>query len=732
MPVPETRRDDTVEVLHGVEVADPYRWLEQPADTPEVRAWIEAQNAWTAEHLAAIPERAEIRARIAHLWNHARRSAPTRKGTAWVQLRNDGLQDQDVLWHTTADPLVEFGTPPLPDDHYWEVLLDPNTLSDDGTTALTGMALTDDGALLAYALSDAGSDWMTWRVRDLGTGQDLGDEVRWAKFAGAAWLPDGAGFVYGGYPPPTEGEEHTAANRGHRLLLHLLGADEDPVVYERPDQPEWGFSPTVTHDGRWLVIHVWHGTATETRVHVAPIEDGMTIGEVRPLLDDGDAAWTFLGVVGERFWFLTDKDAPNGRVVSLHPDDPSALTEVVAEGEHRITGAGADHTSAAFLIGGADQTTPGWLVVHRLVHATSRVSVHDLNGGLLHEVELPGIGTVQTISGGRHDDAIFLTFETFTEPAMVLRHDLETAATTVVHRADLAPAGADLPDLVTEQVFVHHDGETDLDGPVKVPVFLVRRADVAPTGEVPTLLWGYGGFDISVPPVFKVPWRTWVERGGLLAVACLRGGGEYGQRWHHDGYQHNKQHVFDDALAVADWLAGTPGPKAGDADGNPVLLDRAWTSPEHLGIEGRSNGGLLVGACLTQRPHAFGSAVPEVGVMDMLRYHKFTIGWAWASDYLDADDPDGFRTLLAYSPLHNLRDATAYPPTMVTTGDTDDRVVPAHSFKFAAAMQAAHAGDAPVIIRIDTSAGHGAGKPVSKLIDERADVIAFHWHHLTR
>jgi prolyl oligopeptidase len=719
---PPTRRDPHVDVLHGFEVADPYRWLEDPT-SEDVRAWVREQNAASGEHIASLPLRELFRERLLRLWDHPRRSAPWRRGEHWFELRNDGLQDQDVLWTAAAEP---GGSGAAPGDGAWRVLVDPNTWSDDGTASLTGLAPSDDGGLLAFARSDAGSDWMTWRVVDTGTGETLPDEIRWAKFSGATWLPDASAFVYGAYEPPMAGEEHNAANQEHRLHLHRLGTDpaDDPIVYVRPDRPEWVFQPTVSHDGRWLIVEAWRGTHPISHIHVAPITAGSEdqdarIGEVVPLLDAGDGAYTALGVLGGELLLETDRDAPLGRVVAVDLDargqdtaTPS-LREVLPEAADRLEG--------AQLVGGDDDEDPAWLICRRLHHATARLPVHDARSGqLLHEIELPGPGTVATVTGGRRDRAVHLTFETFTAPAAVLLHELTTARTSV------ATVAAGEPDthLMTQQVHVRHDG-------VAVPLFLVHRRDVVADGAAPTLLWGYGGFDIAVTPMYRAAWRAWVDAGGVLAVACLRGGGEYGRSWHDDGRLANKQHVFDDALACAAWLTGrrrdevTATPLTDGTD--PAAI---WTAPGRLGIEGRSNGGLLTGACLTQEPSAFGSAVPEVGVLDLTRFHRFTIGWAWTSDYGDPEDPDDLAVLLEYSPYHQVREGTAYPPTLVTTGDTDDRVVPLHSYKFAAALQHAQAGPAPVLLRVDTSAGHGAGKPVGKLVEERADVLAFHAHHL--
>lgn len=666
-----------------MEVADPYRWLEDPT-SEETRAWIAEQNELSSAHLEAVTARKEIRDRLAELWDHPRFGAPWRRGDRWFQLRNDGLQDQDVLWSM-----------PSPGDP-GRVLLDPNGLSEDGTVALTRAEVRDDGALLAYGLSEAGSDWVTWRVRDVETGADRDDVVRWSKFSSGAWLPDGSGFLYGYYGPPHEGERLTGANRDHKLRLHRLGTpqDDDPIVIERPDQPEWGFEPHVTHDGRWLVVTVGRGTERETRIHVIRLRDGGDIDgdpQILEVVDEGDARYIPIGSEGDVLYVLTDLDANRGRIVAVDLTDPSrdAWRVAVTEGEDTLERA---------------RLVAGHIVTVELHHARHRVRIRTLDGEPVDEVELPGMATVESVTGRETDTRIHLTVETFTHPQSVLGHDLSTGATTVVHEVELGEA----PPATATQAFV-----SGTDG-TRIPLFLVHRDDVAPDGAVPTLLWGYGGFDIPITPSFKPEWTAWVERGGLLAVACLRGGGEYGKEWHDAGRLENKQNVFDDLIACAEWLTGEGG----------------RTRTDRLAVAGRSNGGLLVGAAMTQRPDLFGACVPEVGVLDMLRFHLFTIGWAWASDYGTADDPEELARLLSYSPYHNVVEGTCYPPTLVTTGDTDDRVVPGHSFKFAAALQHAQGCDAPILIRIDTSAGHGLGKPTSKLVDERADVLGFITAHV--
>ncbi len=721
---PETRRVDQVDELHGHTVEDPYRWLEAPSTDPELQQWVAAQAACTEQHLVALPARDTFREHLGRLWDHPRRGAPWRKADQWFQLANDGRQDQDVLWTAPASPTEPRAHVPAAED--WKVLIDPNTWTDDGTASLSGLAITDDGTRAAFARSDAGSDWLVWRVIEVTTGEVLDDEVTWSKFSTAAWLPDGAGFLYSAYDPPEADQAYAAANRDQQLRYHLVGTDpaEDLLVYARPDQPEWGFYPAVSHDGRWLVIMVSHGTDPKNRLYVAPI-DGGTVGEVRPLLDEADASYTPLGIIGDEVVVHTDLDAPLGRIVTVDLLSGEIGRELVPSGEDRL--------ESALLVGAEGGEQPGWLVACYLHHATGRMRVHDARSGrAIGEVDLPGPGTITATSGGRRDTSVHLTFETFTGPAAVLRVDLpepvedggDQGAVRLPTREVTPPSAPVADHLVVEQVHVHHDG-------VAVPLFLVHRDDVTPDATTPTVLWGYGGFNISVSPMYRPGFRAWVDGGGLLAVACLRGGGEYGRDWHDDGRLANKEHVFDDALACAAWLTGRRRDEVtASALTEGADPDAVWSAPGHLGIEGRSNGGLLVGACMTREPDAFGCAVPEVGVLDMLRFHLFTIGWAWTSDFGSPDDPGDLEVLLRYSPYHRIEEGRAYPATMVTTGDTDDRVVPAHSYKFAAALQRAQGGDAPVLLRVDISAGHGMGKPISKLLDERADVLAFHAHHL--
>jgi prolyl oligopeptidase len=673
MSYPTAPTGDHVDDYHGTLIADPYRSLED-SDAPASRAWIAAQNELTDRVLDRLPARQAIRDRLAELWNVPRSGAQWRRGGRWFQMRNTGLQDQDVLW-TASSPEAEGA-----------VLFDANVLSERGTTALASVAVADSGQLVALALSHAGSDWRRWRVRDLRTGDELPDRVDWSKFTAAAWTADDLGFVYGCYPEPPAGAAYDAPNRNMELRYHRLGTDsaEDRLVFSTPNEPEWLFEPATSEDGRTLVVTVSRGTDPENRIYVADLSRGIEAATVRPLLDAADARYDHIATIGDTVFLLTDLDAPLHRIIAVDLTDPAHPREIVPEGDEAL-----EH---AVLVGNR-------LAGVYLHHAQSRLVIFELDGRRVADVALPGIGTIVETAGRPADDELFLTFMTFAAPPTVLAVRMTDAAVRLAEQRTLA---WNPDDYVSEQVFVTSDDGTS------VPLFLTRRGDITPTGAVPTLLYGYGGFQIPIGPTFKPEWLAWMERGGLLAVASLRGGGEYGKAWHDAGRLANKQNVFDDFAACLRWLARS-----------------GWTRPGRIGISGRSNGGLLIGATITQHPELFGAAIAEVGVMDMLRFHRFTIGWGWTSDYGSADDPDQFRTLLGYSPLHNIRDGTAYPATLVTTGDHDDRVVPGHSFKFAAALQAAQAGDAPVVIRIDTDAGHGLGKPVSKQIDERADVLAF-------
>jgi prolyl oligopeptidase len=670
---PATARVNHVDTLHDTAVPDPYRWLEDD-NSDETKAWVAEQNKVTFAYLEAIPARSRLKERLTKLWNYERFGVPQREGGRYVFSKNDGLQNQSVLY--TMRSLDE--TP--------RVLLDPNTLSPDGTVALGPTAISEDGKLLAYGINVAGSDWQEFKVRDIESGSDLPDHIQWAKSSGAAWTKDGQGFFYSRYDEPAGTNLLKGVNYFHKVYYHKLGTPqaEDKLIYERPDQKEWGFAAGVTDDGRYLALHVWHGTDTRNRFFYKDL--ATPDAAVVELLRDFDADYTFIDNVGTVFYFRTDLKAPHGRVIAIDVARPerSSWREVVPETKDRLQGVNLVNNQ---------------LICNYLKDARTDVAIHELTGKLVRRVELPGIGTAGGFGGKRDETETFYAFTGFTTPATVYRYDLKTGTSELFRqpKVDFNPA-----EYETKQVFY-----TSKDG-TRVPMFITHRKGLKQNGRNPTLLYGYGGFDISLTPSFSVSTVVWMEMGGVYAVPNLRGGGEYGQAWHEAGMKLKKQNVFDDFIAAGEWL-----------------IANKYTSRDKLAISGGSNGGLLVGACMTQRPELFRATLPAVGVMDMLRFHKFTRGWAWTSDYGSPDNAEEFRALLAYSPYHNLKPGVKYPATMVTTADHDDRVVPAHSFKFAARLQQCQAGPAPTLIRIETKAGHGAGKPTSKLIEEAADRFSF-------
>ncbi|HMH81319.1 MAG TPA: prolyl oligopeptidase family serine peptidase [Gemmatimonadales bacterium] len=674
---PPARKSDVVDDYHGTKVPDPYRWLEDP-DAAESRAWIEAENRLTNAYLAAIPARVAIRERLTTLWNYPKYGAPFRKAGRYFFFKNDGLQNQSVLYQQASLA----ATP--------EALLDPNLLSADGTVAVSTVAVSEDGRLLAYGTSASGSDWEEFRVRDVATARDLPDHLKWVKFSGASWTKDGAGFFYSRYPEPAD-KALTDVNRFQRLYYHRLGADQaqDVLVYERPDQPDWGMNAEVTNDGRYAVLQVWLGTDRRNRVYYLDLRDAKhprVTGDVVRLLDEFDASYAFVGNDGPLFYFLTDLDAPRKRVIAIDTRHPERARwrEVLPQGPDVLEGVQIIHER---------------FVAHYMRDASSRLRLFALDGRMLKDLDLPTLGSVVSISGERKDGEMFYGFTSFLYPTTIFRYDF-TAGVTSVFKApaiDFDPSGYE-----TKQVFYASKDGT------RVPMFITHKKGLTLDGSNATYLYGYGGFNISLTPSFSVAMLAWLEMGGVYAVPNLRGGGEYGEEWHQAGMHDRKQNVFDDFIAAAEYL-----------------IAQRYTSTPKLAIAGGSNGGLLVGAVMTQRPELFGAALPAVGVMDMLRFHKFTIGWAWVTDYGSADSVAQFPYLYKYSPLQNLRPGTTYPATLVTTADHDDRVVPGHSFKFTAALQAAQAGPQPVLIEIETKAGHGAGKPTSKLIEEQADRLAF-------
>lgn len=672
MKYPISRKSDVVDEIHGIKVPDPYRWLED-LDSEETRKWIEEQNKITFEFLEKIPEREEIRERLTQLWDYEKFGTPHREGNRYFFSKNDGLQNQSVLY--TADTLND--SP--------RVLLDPNKLSSDGTIALVGYSITDDGNLMAYGLSASGSDWMEWKVRDVATGKDLPDVLKWIKFSSAAWTKDGSGFFYSRYPQPANAEAMDETLFFQKLYFHRLGSlqSDDELIYERPDEPAWHFYPGVSEDGRYLIVTVSRGTDPRYAVYYRDLQ--IPDSKLTELLGGFDAEYSFIGNEDQRFWFKTNLSAPRGRVIEIDLQNPDRKfwKEIISESTDTLESASILNRE---------------IVATYLKDAHAAVKVFDLQGTFMYELQLPGTGTVGGFSGKQKDTETYFAFTGFARPTQIFRYDLVNKKSSLLWSPKL---NFNPDDYQTTQVFYKSKDGT------QVPMFINHKKGIERNGLNKTYLYGYGGFNISLTPAFSVAALVWMELGGVYAVANLRGGGEYGEDWHRAGTFHNKQNVFDDFIAAAEWL-----------------IKNEYTRPESLAIGGGSNGGLLAAASMIQRPELFGAVMPSVGVLDMLRFHKFTIGWAWIDDYGNPDDVEHFKAIYKYSPLHNLKSAK-YPAVLLSTADHDDRVVPLHSFKFAAALQEAQRGESPVLIRIEVKAGHGVGKPTSKLIDEITDKWAF-------
>jgi len=672
---PVTRRQDLVEEKFGVAVADPWRWLENDVRTDkEVEAWVEAQNAATARYLATLPGRDILKERMRALYSYDRYSVPRKAGSRYFYAHNSGLQNQSPLY--VRDGL-----------HGKErLLVDPNGFARDGATALAEWEPAPDGRHLVYAVQDGGSDWRTLHVLDVDSGRMLADRIRWVKFSGLSWDKDGRGFFYSRFPEPEEGAAFQSLNRDSRIWYHRLGTDQsaDELIYATPRHPGWNHAAEVTDDGQWLVITSSEGT--DPRYEITVIALGEDKRKPRTLIRGMDNEWRFVGSIGSQMWFLTDKGAPRARLVKLDAARPGRKpVEIVAER--------ADTLAGASMIGSR-------IVLAYMRNAQSEAELIELDGKRAGDVPLPGLGTAAGFGGKAGDPETFFHFSGFTTPGTIYRFDTSTRALEVFAQPKL-PFNPD--DYVEEQLFYASKDGT------KVPMFIVRKKALA-MGRVaaPTLLYGYGGFNIALTPGFSPTRLAWLEQGGVLAIANLRGGGEFGKEWHEAGRRANKQNVFDDFIAAGEYL-----------------IDNGYTGKDQLAIEGRSNGGLLVGAVTNQRPDLFAAALPAVGVMDMLRFDQFTAGRYWVDDYGYPDREEDFHILRAYSPYHNIREGVDYPAILVTTADTDDRVVPGHSFKYAAALQAAKIGGKPHLIRIETRAGHGSGKPTDKVIDEFADSYAF-------
>jgi len=670
---PAAPTTDQVDDYSGIKVTDPYRPLENP-DSPESRKWIEAENKITFDFLKSIPQRDGIKNRLTEIWNYERFGVPFKQGGRYFFSKNTGLQNQNVVYTTK-----NFSEPP-------RQLLDPNVLAKDGTVALSGLDVTDDGKLAAYGLSTAGSDWQQWKVRNVSDSKDQSDFIDWVKFSEASWKKDGSGFFYSRYDKPDEKNKLRSQVYNHKIYFHQLGApqSQDKLIYERPDQKEWLFTATVTDDGRYLIITVQRGTDPKNRVFYKELWDANS--KVVELLDKADAQYSFIDNDGPVFWFRTDLNAPLGRVVSVDSSKPllAQIKELVPESADKLESA---------------NTVGDHFVAEYLHDAHTAVKLFKLDGSADGEIALPGIGTTGGFTGKRRDRETFYSFTSFTVPTEIFRYDFDKRTSDLLFKPNVKFNPADY---TTDQVFYNSADGT------RVPMFISYKKGMKRDGQNPTYLYGYGGFDISMTPSFSPANLVWMEMGGIFAMPNIRGGGEYGEKWHEAGELHVKQNVFDDFIAAAQYL-----------------IDNKYTSTPKLAIGGGSNGGLLVGACLTQRPDLYGAALPQVGVMDMLCFQKFTIGWAWTSDYGSSEKSDDFPFLYAYSPLHHIAKGCCYPATLITTADHDDRVVPAHSFKFAATLQAAQGCDKPALIRIETKAGHGAGKPITKVIEETADRWAF-------
>ena len=672
---PESRTVEHMDNYHGVEVADPYRWLEDDVrESDDVRDWVESQNAVTFAYLETIAERDAIAERLRELWDYERFGRPFKEGGRYYYEYNDGLQNQDVV--LTQESLDAEPT----------LLLDPNTWSEDGTVALASYFPSPDGRHVAYLVQDGGSDWRTARIIDVATGEVLDAELEWLKFTGLSWTADGSGFYYSRYPETSEDEKFQALNMNQAVYFHRLGTEqsEDQLVYARPDNPEWGFAANVSDDGRHLIITIWKGTDDRYQI----VHQDLTSPDSTPqmIIEGFDNDYTTVGSIGDEVFFRTNLDAPKNRLIAIDMTRPGrdAWREIIAEAE--------DVLDDASLVGNR-------IVADYMQDAQTVVKLFELDGTPAGTVDLPGIGTATGFSGKVDDPETFFSFTSFDTPTTVNRLDVSTGEVTVFRQPDVP---FDTSDYVVRQVFYESKDGT------RVPMFISYRKDVKLDGTAPTLLYGYGGFNISMTPGFSITRFAWMEMGGIYAVANLRGGGEYGKAWHQAGTRLNKQNVFDDFIAAAEYL-----------------IEEDYTNPSRLAIFGGSNGGLLVGAVTNQRPELFGAAIPAVGVMDMLRFQEFTAGRFWVDDYGSSADPEEFEALYAYSPYHNVEPGTEYPAVLVTTADTDDRVVPGHSFKYAAALQKAQGGAAPVLIRIETRAGHGAGTPTEMIIDDYADRWAF-------
>ncbi len=673
---PHTRKVDTVDDYHGKKIADPYRWLEDD-NAADTKSWVDAQNGVTENYLASIPFRPQVKQRLEELWNYPRYGTPFREGKYYYFYKNDGLQNQAVLYRQEGLN----GTP--------EVFIDPNKLSDKGTAALGSLSFSKDSKYCAYLVAKAGSDWQEGFVMDVATKQLLSDKLDWIKFSGLSWKGDG--FYYSRYDAPDEKSKLSKKNEFHKVYFHKVGTpqEQDQLIYVDKEHPLRNAGVGLTEDERFLILSTTEGTSGN-ELYYRDLQDPSQT-DFKLLVKGFAYEPSVVENVGDKLLLLTNHDAPNYKLVLVDPKNPAQENwkVIIPEQKEVLQGVG---------------TAGGKLFANYLKDASTRIVQYSVDGKLEKNITLPGIGTAGGFGGKKEDKTLFYTFTSFVAPPTIYKYDIASGKSEVFRKTEVKFNPADYE---TKQVFF-----TSKDG-TKVPIFLSYKKGIKMNGQNPVLLYGYGGFNIPMTPGFSVSNLFFMEQGGIYAVVNLRGGSEYGEAWHKAGMMEKKQNVFDDFIGAAEYL-----------------VKEKYTNPSKLAIRGGSNGGLLVGAAMTQRPELFKVALPAVGVMDMLRFQKFTIGWAWVTEYGSSDKPEQFDYLVKYSPLHNLKKGTHYPATMVTTADHDDRVVPAHSFKFASALQEAHEGPNPVLIRVETQAGHGAGKPTSKLIDEAADIWSFTMYNL--
>jgi len=672
---PDTAKGDVIDNYHGTDVPDPYRWLEDDM-SEETGAWVKAQNEVTYAYLESIPFRDALKKRMTEIWNYPKMSTPFKEGERYFYFYNTGLQNQDIMY--VKKDLAEEG----------EVFLDPNEFSEDGTVALAGLSISNDNKYMAYAISKGGSDWREFHVKDVESGQDLDDHLQWIKFSGMSWYKDG--FFYTRYATPEEGDELKAANVNAKVYYHRVGTEqnEDLLIHKDDANPEWGFGVGVTEDEEYMYLTVTESTSGNA---IAFKKAGLDNTPFTWLDQDFDDDYTPIGNHENILYVLTNNEAPLYRLVGIDLNNPDRenWVDVIPEQGNVL--------ESATLAGGK-------IIATYIQDAKNAAYVFNLDGSMLHEVALPGIGSLGGFSGKMDDNTAFYSFTSFNYPSTSFKYSIAENVSEVFYTPEV---DFDAEAYETKQVFYSSKDGTE------IPMFLVHKKGLKLDGSNPTLLYGYGGFNISMTPGFSTTRAVWLEQGGVFALANIRGGGEYGEKWHKAGTVLQKQNVFDDFIAAAEYL----------------ILEK-YTSPRRLAVYGGSNGGLLVGAVVNQRPELFAAAIPMVGVMDMLRFHKFTIGRYWTVDYGSSDDPEEFKYLLAYSPVHNISEDKEYPAILVTTGDHDDRVVPAHSFKYAATLQEKYTGSNPVMIRINTDAGHGAGKPTDMVIQEYTDVWAFIYQNM--